>query len=226
MRLARRYTSLGGKVMKGKVHISIVLVVSIMLVFSGVAIASGTPIPPGPATSLPDYIGQPAKAHPLPNSGAPQNPNVAPNPFFIAHSDIWMSDTADLAGPLGRNPVVSSTSLAEIARDSWIASGGNIAFDSHGRPLVFMFGIDWASVALLDPDTLEVLSNYPLVATVGIGGEGAQKMPYSAWSIYAQLDNRDQIHIISESKKILTIAETGSPDHPVLQQVDEGYDLS
>src|SRR5512136_1238406 len=156
MRLARPGTSLGGKAMKSKVHISIVLVVSIMLVFSGVAIASGTPIPPGPEV-LPDYIGHPAVAKPLPNSGAPQNPNIAPNPFFIAHSDIWMSDTADLAGPLGRNPVVSSTSLAGIQRPSWIASGGNMAFDSHGRPVVFLYGIGWASVALLDKDSLDIV---------------------------------------------------------------------
>jgi hypothetical protein len=183
-------------------------------------------IPPGPDMVLPDYIGQPAKAHPLPNSGVPQNPNIAPNPFFTAHSDIWMSDTADLAGPLGRNPVVSSTSLPGIERNSWIAAGGNIAFDSHGRPVVFVYDIGWASVALLDPDTLDVVSSYPLTATPGIGGEGAQKSPYATWSVYGYLDNRDQIHIVSESKKLLTVAETGSPDHPVLKQVGEVYDLS
>jgi hypothetical protein len=215
---------------KGKAFKSIVLVVSIVLVIAGGANASSpeedTPIPPGPQTELPDYIGQPAVAKPLPNSGVPQNPNFAPNPFAIGHSDSWMSDTADLAGPLGRNPVVSSTSLAGIERDSWIASGGNMAFDSHGRPVVFLFGIDWASVALLDPDTLDVVSSYPLKATPGFTGEGAQKIPSSAWSIYAYLDNRDQIHIVSEGRKILTLAETGSPDHPVLEQVGEVYDLT
>jgi hypothetical protein len=217
--------------MKGKVFKSIMLVLSLMLVLAGGANAQGgetvVPIPPGPETSLPDYIGQPAKAHPLPNSGVPQNPYFAPNPFSLAHSDIWMSDTADLAGPLGRKPVVSSTSLAGVKRDSWIASGGNMAFDSHGRPVVFLFSNDWASVALLDPDTLDVVSSYPLKARVGIGGEGAQQTPFSAWSIYAYLDNRDQIHIVSESKYLLTLAETGSLDHPVLKEVrEERYDLS
>lgn len=215
--------------MKSKVRnqsMSVALIVAGILALVVPAAAGIGEIPPGPETVLPDYIGQPAVARPLPNSGVPQNPNIAPNPFFLAHSDIWMSDTADLPGPLGRNPVVSSTSLAEIERDSWIASGGNMAFDSHGRPVVFLYGIDWASVALLDPDTLDVVSSYPLKATPGIGGEGAQQTPFSAWSIYAYLDNRDQIHIISESKKLLTIAETGSPDHPVLEEVGEGYDLS
>ena len=93
--------------------------------------------------------------------GADGDPGIAPNPLFVAHSDIWMSDTADLPGPLGRNPVVSSTSLAGIVRDSWIAAGGNIAFDSHGRPVAFVYDIDWASVALLDPDKLHVVSSCP-----------------------------------------------------------------
>src|SRR5512147_1562462 len=174
-----------------KRSMSVALVLTAILALVVPAAAGVGEIPPGPETSLLDYIGQPAVAKPLPNSGAPQNPNVAPNPFFLAHSDIWMSDTADLAEPLGRNPVVSSTSLPEIERTSWIASGGNMAFDSHGRPVVFLFGIDWASVALLDPDTLDVVSSYPLKATLGLGGEGAQKTPRSAWSIYAYLDNRD-----------------------------------
>jgi hypothetical protein len=216
--------------MKGRVFKSIMLVLSLMLVLAGGANAQGggtvVPIPPGPETSLPNYIGQPARAKPLPNSGAPQNPNFAPNPFALGHSDIWMSDTADLDGPLGRNPVVSSTSLPGMHVNSWLTPGGNIAFDSHGRPVVFVFGIDEASVALLDPDTLDVVSSYPLTATLGFSGEGAQKVPSSAWSIYAYLDDRDQIHIVSESTKLLTLAETGSPDHPVLEQVGEGYDLT
>src|SRR5512137_1741174 len=100
----------------------VVVVVLAALAFAGAALGQNNSIPPGPETSLPDYIGQLAVAKPLPNSGAPQNPNIAPNPFFIAHSDIWMSDTADLPGPLGRNPVVSSTNLEGIERKSWIAS--------------------------------------------------------------------------------------------------------
>jgi hypothetical protein len=102
--------------------------------------------------------------------GADGDPGIAPNPFFVAHSDIWMSDTADLPGPLGRNPVV------------------------------FAYDIDWASVALLDPDGLDVASSCPLTATPGLGGEGARKIPLSALSVYGHLDNRDQIHIVSGSR--------------------------
>src|SRR5512136_2123041 len=112
----------------------VVVVALTVLAFVGAAHGQDNSIPRGPETSLPDYIGRPAKAHPLPNSGAPQNPNFAPNPFALGHSDSWMSDTADLPGPLGRNPVVSSTGLPGTHVSSWLTPGGNLAFDSHGRP--------------------------------------------------------------------------------------------
>src|SRR5512139_1667409 len=164
MRLARPGTSYGGKAMKGKVHISIVSVVSIMLVFSGVAIASGTPIPPGPATSLPDYIGAPAKAHPLANNGVPQNPLLAPNPFNSGHRDPWNSDTANLAGPLGREPAVLSSTLADAHQDpnSEIFTCYGVYFDSHGHMITVCFSPTEATVVLANPDTLEVLDSYPL----------------------------------------------------------------
>ena len=55
----------------------------------------------GRSDEPPDYVGAPAKAHPTANSGVPQNPLLASNGFNSCHLDPWMSDTADIAGPLG-----------------------------------------------------------------------------------------------------------------------------
>ncbi|MGE5251787.1 MAG: hypothetical protein ACM3QS_16410, partial [Bacteroidota bacterium] len=74
-------------------------------------------IPPGPETVLPDYIGAPAKPHPSPNTGVPQNPLLWPNPFNSVHMDPWNSDVVDIPGPLGRDPVVFSATL-EDAREN------------------------------------------------------------------------------------------------------------
>ena len=217
--------------MKGKVFKSIVLFVAIMLVFAGGANASGgnvTPIPPGPETSLPDYIGAPAKAHPLANSGVPQNPNLAPNPFMGGHTDTWMSDSADIAGPLGRNPVTLSTDLTGVHNKSWLTPGGSISHDSHGRVIVNAYGVNEASIVLLDPDTLEVLTYYPLVVEEsGPLGEGAQKFLPSMWSIYGALDNRDRLHMVSGSRYLLTLEEIDTPSGPEFQEAEGGYyDLS
>ena len=193
--------------------------------------AGAQEIPWGGPTSLPDYIGAPAKAHPTANSGVPQDPFLAPSPFPHGHTDIWMSDTANIAGPLGRNPVTLSTTLAAARQhpESWIISGGSIAFDSHGRPILTYYGLYEASVIMVDPDTLEVLTSYPVHVTEGppVGNEGDQKVPPSMWSLYGYLDNRDRFHMVSGNNKIITLKEAGSPSSPVFEPVDEEeYDLS
>jgi len=214
--------------MKGKAFKSIVLVVSIVLVIAGGANASSPEeIPWGGQTVLPDYIGAPAKAHPTANSGVPQDPFLAPYPFAHGHSDIWMSDSANIAGPLGRNPVTRSTTLPQAHQnpDSWLIPCGSMAFDSHGRPIINCFGVNEASVVMVDPDTLEVLTWKSLEVTAGPPfGEGDQKILPSTYAIYGYLDNLDQVHIVSGSRYLITLSEGGSPDNPVFEQV-ESYDL-
>ena len=92
---------------------SVVLVIATNLALLVAFAARAEEIPPGPVTVLPDYVGAPAKAHPTANSGVPQNPLLAPNPFSHTHFDPWMSDTANIAGPLGRDPEVLSSRLDE-----------------------------------------------------------------------------------------------------------------
>lgn len=214
-------------VTKRSIFVALVVTVILALV---VPVGAGTDeIPPGPSTSLPDYIGAPAWAHPAANSAVPQDPFLAPYPFPHGHSDIWMSDTANIAGPLGRNPEVLSSTLADARQypDNWLIPGGSTAFDSHGRVIVNAYGLHEASVIMLDPDTLDVLTYYPLTITEGppLGNDGDQKAIPSMWSIYGYLDNRDRMHMVSGSNKIITLGEVGSPSSPVFQQVGE-YDLS
>ncbi len=210
-----------------KRSMSVALVMTVILALVVPVAADAQTIPPGPSTVLPDYIGAPAKAHPTANSAPQKDPFMAPHPFPWSHSDSWNSDTANIAGPLGRNPEVRSSTLAEARQYSdWLFTAESWAFDSHGRPIVNGFGLHEASVIMVDPDTLEVLTYYPLAITAGDpAGEGEQKVPRSAWAIYSYIDNRDQINIVSGSNKILVLREAGSPSSPVFEKVEE-YDLS
>ena len=185
-----------------KRSMSVALVVTVILALVVPVAADAQTIPQGPSTVLPDYIGAPAKAHPTANSAPQKDPFMAPHPFSWSHSDSWKSDTANIAGPLGRNPEVLSSTLEDARqyRDDWLISCENCAFDSHGRPIVSCAGLREASVIMLDPDTLEVLTSYPLVIREGLAGEGKQQIPLSMWSIYDYLDNRDQINIVSGNK--------------------------
>jgi hypothetical protein len=205
---------------------SVALIVAGILMLLIPVVAWAEEIPPGPETSLPDYIGAPAKAHPLANNGVPQNPFLAPNAFAHAHKDIWMSDSGNVAGPLGRNPIVLSTTLPDTHPNSWLTTCGSYGFDSHGRLIVSCWGADEASIVMLDPDTLEVLTYYPLEVEAGLVGEGAQKFPKAFYSVYGYLDNRDQLHLVSGGKKLITLGNVGTPSNPVLGQVGDVYDLS
>ena len=96
--------------------------------------AAVTPIPPGPTTSLPDYVGAPAQAQPLPSSGVPQNPLLAPNGFNSCHLDPWMSDTANIPGALGVAPVVHSSAFAAARQPPSIPQTVHRGSSSASRP--------------------------------------------------------------------------------------------
>lgn len=207
------------------------LVGTVILALSVPTAAEAQEIPPGPQTVLPDYIGAPAKAHPAANSAPQKDPFMAPDALAWSHSDSWNSDTTNIAGPLGRNPEVLSSTLADARQyPDWLFTCENEAFDSHGRLIVFCAGLHEASIIMLDPDTLEVLTYYPLTVKEGpggeyLGGEGKQEFPLSVWSIYAYVDNRDQVNIVSGNNKIHVLREAGSPSSPVFELAKE-YDLS
>ena len=104
----------------------------------GYASGQAIPMPPGPEMSLPKFIGEAAKAHPLPPARAPQNPFLGPNSSNHDHNDTWMSDTYDVAGPLGREPEVLSNRMAETRRDpnSPAFHCPGTTMDSQGRLLL------------------------------------------------------------------------------------------
>jgi hypothetical protein len=197
--------------------------------------AGVTPIPPGPPPSLPDYIGAPAKAHPTANSGVPQNPLLAPNGFNSCHLDPWMSDTADVAGPLGIKPAVLSATLADAriypidSKDGppWLFVCITPMFDSHGRLLTACFAPHEATVVLADPDSLQVLSYYHLDVPSGnvYGQTGRQAVMRSTGASYSFLDALDRLTIVSGGKQIVTLVEAGSDENPVLQ-LEHTYNLA
>ncbi len=185
--------------------------------------AAITPIPTVAKTNLTDYIGSPVKAHPLPVAHVPQNPSLAPNPFNYVHNDSWASDVYDIPGPLGRAPVVQSTTLAEARRNPYgpvFACSGDV-FDSQGRLILSCTGPGEWSLVMVDPDTLEVLTYLYLPAPADQG---------SSWSTaYLYLDNKDQIimPVVDGNKvKILVVRTVESAGKPHFEFVGDGYDIT
>ena len=223
--------------MKGKLFKSFLFVVALTLVFangaSGQDGGNVTPIQPGPATSLPAYIGAPAKAHPMANSRVPQNPSLAPNSFSSVHNDTWASDVYDIAGPLGEEPEVLSSTMAEARLDPdspvFQCCG---AIDSHGRPVLSCTGPGEWSLVLVDPVSLEVLA-YKLMPP-------PENLQMAISTSYVYLDNSDRLVVMVRERdpntnevqnKIQVMQIVGNPgdlsfdmvhDYDVSAYVDEG----
>jgi hypothetical protein len=220
-----------GDVRKRSVCMALALATILALVVPVAAWAEEIPWE-GP-TDLPDYVGAPAKAHPSANSGVPQNPLLAPNPFNTAHLDPWNSDVADIAGALGRNPAILSSTLAD-AREQPVDYNETFLcelafFDSHGHGITVCFAPARATVVMFDPDTLAVLSSQPLPPPPGpiLVGTGKQKLLSSMGAIYSYLDARDRFTVVVQGKQIWTFVEGGTPTHPVLEIPDDNkLDLS
>jgi hypothetical protein len=180
--------------------------------------ADPTPIASGPATALPDYIGESAKAWPLPNSRIPQNPYLAPNPYGYVHNDTWNSDVLDIAGPLGRNPEGLSSTLVPPRQYPSLYMSGTIGFDSHGHVVLVSLGYLESFVMLVDPVSLGVLSYFRVP-----GGDESS----SLGSSYFYIDHRDQVTIVSGAAKIMTLHEAKTDAGPVLEPLpQQEYDLS
>jgi hypothetical protein len=87
----------------------------------------------------------------------PQHPYLAPNGANNMHNDSYMTDTYEIAGPAGTNPLIDLTSYADDMNTCV-----TITFDRQGRILTTSAAMLEFRILMLDPDTLEVLAAYPL----------------------------------------------------------------
>jgi hypothetical protein len=88
----------------------------------------------------------------------PQHPFLAPNGSNNMHSDAYMSDSYEVSGPLGLNPLVT---VAKYGTDWSLCV--TVTFDSKGRIITFISRrAEGSYIMLIDPNTLETLASYPL----------------------------------------------------------------
>jgi hypothetical protein len=208
-----------------------VLAVLILDMLSSASIAAAQqpvgsgPVPWAAGTRLPRFIGAPAQAHPLPPSRTPQNPSMGPNPFSHDHNDTWMSDTYDIAGPLGREPQVWSSTMTEARRDpnSPNFECPGVTADSQGRLILSCTGYGEWSLVLVDPVTLEVLT-YKLLPM-------PPDLARAVSASYLYLDNHDQavVPVVDANDgnkvKIQVYHTAGSPGNLGFELAAE-YDIS
>src|SRR5207248_2719499 len=177
--------------------------------------AAAVPIPEGPdASTLPVFIGAPAKPHSISGTTVPQNPFMAPNGRSNLHDDAYMTDSYPQSGPLGKSMQRTSTFLARECAST--------AFDAQGRLVTVCVGLDGPQLQLIDPRTLDTLAVFPLPPRLPTGGN-----PFTDFSGggYFYLDNRDRAVIPTTTREIWIVRETTSPAGPGLV-LDRAYDLN
>lgn len=189
-----------------------------LILTAGPVVADDSSIPNGGTSTLPVFTGKAGYASPVHMKRPPQNPRMAPNPFNNVHNDAWLTDTAHLFGPAGRDLVATSNRLSQARRnpaDTFFVCG-TLTFDSKGRILSPCMGPGEDSLVMLDPTTLQVLAYTQLpLASSELTAYG---------SAYMFLDAKDRA-LMTVGDRVWVMAETGLGGPDGFRKVRE-YDFS
>jgi hypothetical protein len=179
------------------------------------ATAAAIPIPNLTGTSLPHYAGAPATARPMTPVRPPQNPFMAPDPRSNIHSDTWMTDAYNWAGPLGHAPVSTSSLMPP-------ALCGSLTFDSHGHIVSVCPSLVAPPTArVIDPKTLEILATYTMPTAPDPAGQKAYQN--FAGGGYLFLDAQDRIWSATKTGHLFVLQV--APDGRAITKLDD-YDLT
>jgi len=162
--------------------------------------AAAVPIPEGPdASTLPVFIGAPAKPHSISGTTTPQNPFMAPNGRSNLHDDAYMTDSYPQSGPLGHAVQRTSTFLGRECAST--------AFDARGRLVTVCVGLDGPQLQLIDPHTLDTVALFPLPPRIPSGGS-----PFTDFSGggYFYLDNQDRAIVPTTTGHIWVVGESSN----------------
>jgi hypothetical protein len=139
---------------------------------------------------------------------------MAANGRSNLHVDAYMSDAHTAPGPLGREMERLSTFFA--------AECASVTFDRQGRIVTVCVGLEGPFLAMLAPQTLELLAVFPLPPRQP---GTANPLTDFAGGGYFYLDEQDRAVIPTTHRHIWVVEETGGLLGPGFDLVRD-YDLS
>lgn len=158
--------------------------------------AASTRLPDDPTSRLATAAtGSARSAKDLPAPDAPQNPNMATNPFNSIHNDAWASDAYNLPGPA--DPVG--------ARVDSLFTGGDcatITFNSRGDLVTLCSTLTRVVAYVVDPDTLEILDSE-------VVGERQPNLTDFSGGGYFVLDDQDRIVFPARGGQVRVLTTQG-----------------
>jgi len=158
----------------------------------------GLPIPASPSDALmPQLVGSPATARPIPHRRVPQLPLLSGNGTNSMHNDAYASDAYEVSGPLGNNLQVTTASYG-------VRECATMAFDSHGRIVGLCGGLEGFELMVIDPVTLQPVSQLQTSARDLTSG----KNPFTdiCGGTYFFLDKHDNAYPTTVDKQIWKVA--------------------
>jgi hypothetical protein len=178
-------------------------------------VAPPVPIPSPDQPPAPAFTGAPATARPILGiARVPRNRFMAANGVSEIHDDAWQTDAYRWGGPLGRDPVVSSSLISHDC--------GSITFDARGRIVSVCIGLSGPELYLLDPSSLATLAAFDLPPRQSLPAGGSPFQDFGGGG-YFYLDGAGRVITATTTRHIRVIAET--PGGSGFRQVRD-YDLS
>jgi hypothetical protein len=164
--------------------------------------AAALPIPSAPGPLLvPRFIGGAAAADPIASFDVPQNPYLAPDPWNNMHDDAYGTNAYPGAGPLGRQPVVSS-------RTYGVEECATEAFDAAGRIVALCGNLRGPVLRLINPQTLAIVATQQLPPRRL--RPGTSPLSDLCGGTYFYLDNLDRAVVATTDRHIVVVADLGN----------------
>lgn len=177
---------------------ALMLTVVVAAALGPAATAVALPIPSDhPVSGLKSFTGKPATARPIKAPSIPRHPYMAPNGRSNIHDDAYQSDAPTGAGPLGRNPSVTSA--------LFVAECASVTQDSQGRLITVCVSPTGATLRMLDPKTLAVRASYALPGRKG--GLGSFSFSNFAGGGYFYLDHKDRAVVSTFTSHVFVLDE-------------------
>lgn len=175
------------------------------------------------ASPVQSFIGQEAAANPIDAPDIPVNPYMSPGSWNAMHNNTYMSDTYQVAGPLGHSPVVLSTFLGKGKADPLGIVIG-MTFDSAGKIVASSAMMDtatstaWVRLNLINPDTLTRF------AWLDLPGETFEAGHFRPAGVYFYQDQNGRILAGTPEREIWVISHTDRPLYKF--EVERKYSLT
>jgi hypothetical protein len=186
-------------------------------VCAGLTPAGAVPIPPGPGDgSVPAFTGSAVSARPVDAPRPPQNPHLAANGNNSMHNDSYATDAYSRGGPRGKNLRVTSSTYG-------VEECATMAFDRSGRIVALCGGLEGSRLMLLDPDSLDILTVFPLPPRKPGTTSPLQDLCGGA---YFYLDDHDRAVIETTNAQVWVVSEQTTPTGTPSFHLDRTYDVS